>query len=432
MKYIAGALLPFTGRMRMTELYLTFTPVAAFLLGEDGVRAHHRWGSEDPSAVAEIIHKLEEGRLPEELHGFIRENASGATIVVEDEDLARDIAAKLGMEVQVRGAHPVFRGFRASLLEVVKEQLGLEKTEYYTRLRAVALALARKKVRKAAEKRDLFIAQAINALDDINKTINLFASRVREWYSLHFPELNDIVEDHEDYLKIVTYVGARDNMDEEKLREIGLDEETIRRILSAAKESMGADITDFDVEAIRQVSRIGLQLYEARRNLEKYIDEAMLEVAPNVRGLVGPLLGARLIALAGGIKKLAMLPASTIQVLGAEKALFRFLRYGSRPPKHGVIFQYPAIYRSPKWQRGKIARALAAKLAIAARIDAFSGEYKADVLKEELEKRIEEIKKIYAKPPVRKKREERREARRPRREKRRGGKKKFKGRGRRR
>lgn len=417
----------------MTELYLAFTPVSAFLITGEEVKAHHKWSSEDPSAVAEILHKLEEGKLPEELYGFLEKEASGSTIVVEDEELARDIASRLGLEVQVSQAHPVFRNFRAQLLEIVEKELGMDSGEYYSRLRAVALALARKKVRKAAEKRDLFIAQAINALDDINKTINLFASRVREWYSLHFPELNDIVEDHEDYLKIVTYIGARDNLDEEKLREIGLDEETTKKILSAAKESMGADITDFDVEAIRQVSRIGLQLYDARRNLEKYIDEAMLEVAPNVRGLVGPLLGARLIALAGGIKKLAMLPASTIQVLGAEKALFRFLRYGSRPPKHGVIFQYPAIYRSPKWQRGKIARALAAKLAIAARIDAFSGEYKADVLKEELEKRIEEIKKIYAKPPVKKKKEERREAKRPRREKRRGGrKKKFKGKSRRR
>ncbi len=416
----------------MTELYLAFTPVSAFLITSEEVKAYHKWSSEDPSAVAEILHKLEEGKLPEELHSFLEKEASGSTIVVEDEELARDIASRLGLEVEVSQAHPVFRNFRAQLLEIVEKELGIDSSEYYSRLRAVALALARKKVRKAAEKRDLFIAQAINALDDINKTINLFASRVREWYSLHFPELNDIVEDHEDYLKIVTYIGARDNMDDEKLREIGLDEETTKKILSAAKESMGADITDFDVEAIRQVSRIGLQLYDARRNLEKYIDEAMLEVAPNVRGLVGPLLGARLIALAGGIKKLAMLPASTIQVLGAEKALFRFLRYGSRPPKHGIIFQYPAIYRSPKWQRGKIARALAAKLAIAARIDAFSGEYKADVLKEELEKRIEEIKKIYAKPPVKKK-EERREARRPRREKRRGGrKKKFKGKSRRR
>ncbi len=136
----------------------------------------------------------------------------------------------------------------------------------------------------------------------------------------------------------------------------------------------------------------------------------MKEVAPNITALVGPLLGARLLSLAGGLDELARLPASTIQVLGAEKALFRALRTGGKPPKHGVIFQYPDIHRSPRWQRGKIARALAAKLAIAAKVDAFTGRYIGDVLVQQLRKRIEEIKKLYAKPPVRKKRVEERAA----------------------
>jgi len=165
---------------------------------------------------------------------------------------------------------------------------------------------------------------------------------------------------------------------------------------------MGASITEFDLQAMRSLAKLTLDLYDLRAALQEYIDEAMKEVAPNIRGLVGPLLGARLIALAGGLSKLAILPASTIQVLGAEKALFRALRTGGKPPKHGVIFQHPEIHRAPRWQRGKIARALAAKLAIAARIDAFTGEYKAEELKEELEKRIKEIKTLYAKPPVRK------------------------------
>ncbi|MEM0320545.1 MAG: hypothetical protein QXS67_03955, partial [Candidatus Nezhaarchaeales archaeon] len=119
----------------------------------------------------------------------------------------------------------------------------------------------------------------------------------------------------------------------------------------------------------------------------------------NLKELIGPVLGARLIALAGGLERLAKLPASTIQLLGAEKALFRALRTGSKPPKHGVIFQYPEIHRSPKWQRGKIARALAGKIAIAARVDFFTGEYIADELKEDLKNRIKEIKETYKSPP---------------------------------
>ncbi|MEM4430607.1 MAG: C/D box methylation guide ribonucleoprotein complex aNOP56 subunit, partial [Thermofilaceae archaeon] len=302
--------------------------------------------------------------------------------------------------VRVEPNNAVTRRFRERLTEYLTE-FRLDKATYSELVYKVSIALTRRKVKKAAEKRDLFIAQAISALDDINKTLNLFASRVREWYGLHFPELDELLEEHEDYVKLVSRIGSRERMRYEDLVKLGFKQDVAKKVIDSARASMGADLTDFDLNAIRLLSDVTLELFEIRRKLEKYIDEAMMEVAPNIRGLVGSLLGARLIALAGGLQKLATLPASTIQVLGAEKALFRALRTGGKPPKHGVIFQYPSIHRSPKWQRGKIARALAAKLAIAARIDAFTGEYKADELRDQLEKRIQEIKTLYAKPPKR-------------------------------
>jgi len=129
----------------------------------------------------------------------------------------------------------------------------------------------------------------------------------------------------------------------------------------------------------------------------------MEDVAPNIKSLVGSLLGARLIALTGGLTNLAKMPASTVQVLGAEKALFRSLKTGARPPKHGMIFQHTLIHEAKRWQRGKMARALAGKLAIAARSDAFSGKYIGDDLKAGLEKRIKEIQEKYEEPPPLKK-----------------------------
>ena len=156
-----------------------------------------------------------------------------------------------------------------------------------------------------------------------------------------------------------------------------------------------------DLRAVQRVAEIARELYEIRRKTADYIDESMDDVAPNIKALVGPLIGARLIALAGGLKEMARLPASTIQLLGAEKALFRHLTKGTKPPKHGVIFQHPLIHRSPWWQRGKIARALAGKLAIAARIDAYSGEYRGRQLERQLEQRVKEIKEKYPKPPQR-------------------------------
>ncbi|UCH02286.1 MAG: hypothetical protein JSV20_00335 [Candidatus Bathyarchaeota archaeon] len=124
----------------------------------------------------------------------------------------------------------------------------------------------------------------------------------------------------------------------------------------------------------------------------------MKEIAPNIQNLVGTTLGARLIVLAGGLDNLARKPASTIQVLGAEKALFRSIRTGTKPPKHGIIFQHKAVHQSPRWQRGKIARVLASKIAIAARFDAYNGTYKGNKLKDDFERRLQEIKRKYERP----------------------------------
>lgn len=382
--------------------YLICTPAILALLDDSGnVLAFERL-PEDPDAAAEELLAIEEGNIPPTLDALLKRAAELglSELVAEDPEQAQRLAGTFKGAVRVHPNNEVVRRFREKFPEYLTA-FQLEKAEYEEFVYKVSVALTRRKVRKAAEKRDLFIAQAISALDDINKTLNLFASRVREWYGLHFPELDEMLEEHEDYVKIVSKIGGRDRMRVEDLVKLGFESEEARKIAEAAKASMGADLTDFDLNAIRLLSDITLELFEMRRKLERYIDEAMMEVAPNIRGLVGSLLGARLIALAGGLQKLAALPASTIQVLGAEKALFRALRTGGKPPKHGVIFQYPAIHRSPKWQRGKIARALAAKLAIAARIDAFTGEYKADELKEQLEKRIQEIKTLYAKPPKR-------------------------------
>jgi nucleolar protein 56 len=162
---------------------------------------------------------------------------------------------------------------------------------------------------------------------------------------------------------------------------------------------MGADMAEQDLSEIQALSKNVLELYELRKNMERYVENTMEEVAPNTKAVAGALLGARLIAIAGSLQNLAMRPASTIQVLGAEKALFRSLKTGARPPKHGLIFQHALLHDAKRWQRGKIARAIAGKIAIAARSDAFGGRYVGDRLKADIDKRIEEIRKKYKEPP---------------------------------
>jgi nucleolar protein 56 len=150
-----------------------------------------------------------------------------------------------------------------------------------------------------------------------------------------------------------------------------------------------------DIQAIQECAREVFLTSKVREKLSQYLDGVMAQVAPNLRAVVGSAIGARLISIAGGLKQLAQMPASTIQLLGAEKAFFKALRTKGKPPKHGVIYQYPELRMSQKWQRGRIARALAGKIAIAAKVDSMSGEFVGDKLAADLKSRIKEIKSRY-------------------------------------
>jgi nucleolar protein 56 len=233
-------------------------------------------------------------------------------------------------------------------------------------------------------------------------------------------------------------LGDRENFNVDNLEKENIPKERTQLVAKAAESSMGADIAEADLEMVQALAKNVLDFYLLRKNMDEYVDRTMEELAPNVRAVAGALLGARLIAMAGSLQNLAMRPASTIQVIGAEKALFRSLKTGARPPKHGLIFQHTLLHDAKRWQRGKIARVIAGKLAIAARTDAFgAGHYIGDKLKADINKRLEEIQIKYKDPPAPKEPKprpegsfERREQRPPRRDDRggfRGGGKNFGG-----
>jgi nucleolar protein 56 len=388
----------------MAKAYIADLIIGAFALRDDGSIVDYELAPRDLDEAVDQAMRIEKGEMYAALSKLLEklEEKGVQDIVVENDELARNIS-KRGFNVSTEpGNEPVFKARERLFQLAVETGFSPSEDDFAQWLFAAELEYTRRKLRTAAQKRDMLAAQAIRAIDDIDKTVNLYVARLREWYSLHFPELDDLVKEHEDYVRLVAELGHRSNFTPENLVELGFSEAKAKKIAEAARNSIGADLSEFDIEALQTLARITAELYRLRRNLTEYIEQVMKEVAPNVTELVGPLLGARLISLAGGLDKLARMPASTIQVLGAEKALFRALRTGGRPPKHGIIFQYPDIHKSPKWQRGKIARALAAKLAIAAKVDAFSGRFIGDKLKEELKRRIEEIKTIYAKPPKKK------------------------------
>ncbi|HJT48519.1 MAG TPA: hypothetical protein VJ729_10085 [Nitrososphaeraceae archaeon] len=281
---------------------------------------------------------------------------------------------------------------------MVKSRLARNEVEAMQKLRNFAIEYSSIKVRETSESLDLHIIQAISALDELDKLVNVLSTRMREWYGLHFPELDNLVQSPNLYAEIVAKAGLRQNISKEMLEQAGLQGRKVEIILDAATRSKGGAASSVSIEILKKIANDVLLESELRTTIAGYLEDTMELVAPNVKQILTALVGARLISKAGSLNKLAFSSASTIQVLGAEKALFRAIKSGARPPKHGLLFQHPVVHSAPKWQRGKIARAIASKVAIAARVDLYRRSGKDQSILNKLEKRISEIKEKYKEP----------------------------------
>jgi len=404
------------------EAYIVETPAGIFAIDKDGSVVEKKLFGRKPGEAAEQLRQLQAGNATAELRQLVQSvrKAGFDALVAETEAVAKAVKSIEGTPTRIEAGFKAVTQFREKLATdwkgrskwLKQQELDVNPVasleEYQKFVRQVTLELARVAVTVAAAKRDLYAVQAVRAIDDIDKTINLFAGRIREWYGLHFPELDRIVEKHDTYARLVSDLGMRSNFTEENLQKEGIPKERIQQIASAARKSMGASFPEEDLEWLRSLCRDTLELFKFREKAEAYVDAVMNQVAPNTTAIIGALLTARLMSIAGGLENLAKMPASTMQVLGAEKALFRSLKTGARPPKHGVIFQYASIHQSPRWQRGKIARTLSGKLAIAARVDAFGGDFIGDKLAKDVEKKVSEIQEKYKEPPMRGRDEDRR------------------------
>lgn len=240
--------------------------------------------------------------------------------------------------------------------------------------------LAIYKIKKESASEDKHLIQAVNSIDEIDETISKLIERIREWYALYFPEM-DVIKNNETYIKLIS------------------QNKTKEEIINAKPDAFPSNIIDIDediniedLEIMNNYANSIHELQKSRKNIEEYIDYKMESIAPNLRLLVGPTLGAKLISHAGGIKRLAMYPSSTVQIMGAEKALFRHLKSGDRPPKYGLIYQHPQVRGAKWWNRGKIARMLAGKISLAVRRDVFTKTLDENVA-EEFKEKVEEIEK---------------------------------------
>jgi len=368
-------------------IHIVETLIGVFAVSDDASILEKGLYPPDAKQIAAALERQASGEVTKETAELMEKlmQRGFKHFMFENEDFASAVSEKYHVEAEiVRRSMPARRLIGA--IEGLAIDLGcVEDNEAFLKLsHEVSMLRAKKAVRKAQSKRGAVVTQTVQLLNELDKTLNVLSGKMREWYGLHFPELGRLVESHETYARMVKTLGDRGNMTGDALSELELDDRKAASIVDSARGSMGAPLPADDLEQIRALVSNILSLYSYREGLQGHIASTVEEVAPNLSEVAGPILAAKLIEKAGSVRKLAMMPSSTIQLLGAEKALFRSKKSRAKPPKHGLIFQHPYVHPKPRKLRGRASRTLAAKLAIAARADAFSGNYVASMLIDEL------------------------------------------------
>lgn len=319
---------------------------------------------------------LVDSKLPKGLRKFLKAQCQGETLAIADSKLGKAISDKLEINcVNNAAVSELMRGLRSQLSELIS---GLAGHDMAPMSLGLSHSLSRYKLKFSPDKVDTMIVQAIGLLDDLDKELNTYAMRVREWYGWHFPELAKIVQDNVQFAKAVKLMGSRTNAADLDFSGI-LQEEVESEMKEAAVISMGTEVSDHDMLNIKSLCDQVIALSEYRAQLFDYLRSRMNAIAPNLTILVGELVGARLIAHAGSLINLAKHPASTVQILGAEKALFRALKTKHETPKYGLIYHASLIGQAAPKFKGKISRVLAAKSALSIRVDALGESSEASI-----------------------------------------------------
>ncbi|CAN6200189.1 unnamed protein product [Urochloa humidicola] len=322
---------------------------------------------ENTSDALSAVTLLIDSKPSKGLRKFPQKHCDGETLAVADSKLGNAIKEKLKIDCLHNSAvMELMRGLRNQLTELMT---GLAEQDLGPMSLGLSHSLSRYKLKFSPEKVDTMIIQAIGLLDDLDKELNTYAMRVREWYGWHFPELTKIVTDNIQYAKAVKLMGNRANAANLDFSEI-LANDVEAELKEAVVISMGTEVNDIDLLNIRELCDQVLALSEYRGQLYDYLKSRMNTIAPNLTALVGELVGARLIAHGGSLLNLAKQPGSTIQILGAEKALFRALKMKHSTPKYGLIYHASLIGQAAPKNKGKISRSLATKTALAIRYDA--------------------------------------------------------------
>ena len=352
----------------------------------------------------ENINQISEGLLPE----YLRDTIDTALPKASKKHTIKLGVAERGLAGSIKDAFPNLEVQTADTDKIVADLIRgirLHQDKLLGKLQAgdveraqlgLGHSYSRAKVKFNVNRNDNHIIQAIATLDHLDKAVNQFSMRVREWYSWHFPELVKVVSDNYTYARLVLTIKDKKSLTSDSEHDLAAivndDADIARSIIDAARVSMGQDVASLDMENIEHFAKRVVNLTEYRKHLSTYLVSKMSSVAPNLAALIGDVVAARLISHAGSLTNLAKYPASTVQILGAEKALFRALKTKSNTPKYGLIYHSSFIGRAGLRNKGRISRFLANKCSIASRIDNFSDAPSTrfgDALRQQVEERLE-------------------------------------------
>lgn len=370
------------------KCYITITNIGFMATSEDNQIIDYQLFSKDK--IIEKIEQIQTNKITSEEEQIINNNIKNYDEIIIETNSSKtqynNIKQndKIILEKQTKQGKYIRDNYQ-EIINIIQEK---EQLDYLTDIRKLQHITYRQvtkdKIRASTKTDDVMIIETINSLEEIEDTTGKLIERLREWCTPYLPEL-DKIRNHELYTKIIAEETTRENIKISPLlknTKITLDDEN--------------DITlpEEDIQIIKTYALSLNELYKSKNSMEEYIQEKIVKIAPNLNDVAGANLAAKLIAHMHGLESLAKLPSSTIQIIGAEKAMFRHLKTGENPPKHGLIYQHPSVRGSNWWVRGKIARAVAAKISIAAKKDAFTHDYDP-TLKTQLDKKIEKINKDH-------------------------------------
>jgi len=327
--------------------------------------------------ATETLKALATGELPPFVTDFVETyfpmTKSKTFLALQDNRLATALNQNLGITCKMNDAiSELFRGIRYHFDNYLKMNEGTEGIELSQACLGLGHAVSRVSIQFDVNRQDKGIINSYCLIEQMEKNLNTFAMRVKEWYGWHFPELAKLIPDNEVYVRLVNYIGNRENLSDENLvdmEEMSGSGELSQKVLDMALISMGNDLTEVDEASLKSFSQYVVEHYDYKRNLQGYLKEKMEIVSPNLTALLGETVGAKLVNASASLSNLAKLPASTIQIMGAEKALFRALKKKGSTPKYGLLFNSSFISRAGIKDKGKISRFLANKCALAARLD---------------------------------------------------------------